>query len=327
MSPKTKHKRVVAIGDLNASLATLQNILRGLRLVNRQGEWTARNTHLVQLGDIFNRGGGARAALEWLLRLQKEAPLRGSEVTILLANHEVMTAMGVEAYCSEEEYLSFATAAQRRAWPGKVQRAMRTIYQDYPKGGPILPLNPRVAAWRAVNAPGQFAMRRALGPRGRLGRAIRRLPVAVQIGDTVFSHSALTPRWAKLGIDGLNEAAQELWDEAPSFYNDLPAKSMFRDEHGPLWNRALVAGNWTKVHQQLSFSLKKLGARRMVVGHTMTRHLKGGTDGVILSRHRGRVVCIDVGLGRQMPGPCTALLIENGQGFEWTPNSKRVLWG
>lgn len=319
-------KRVVAIGDLNASLEALQNILRGLHLVNRKGEWTARNTHLVQLGDIFNRGGGARAALEWLLRLKKEAPLRGSEVTVMLANHEVLTAMGGEAYCSEEEYLSFATAAQRHAWPGKVQKATRAIYQDHPKGGPILPLSPRVAVWRALNAPGQSAMRRALGPRGRLGKAIRRLPVALQIGDTVFSHSALTPRWARLGIDGLNEAALQLWKEAPNFYNDLPKKSMFRDEHGPLWNRDLVVGSSAKVRQQLGSSLKRLGARRMVVGHTMTRHLKGGADGVILSRHRGRIVCIDVGLGRGTPGPCTALLIEDGQGFEWTPDSKRALW-
>jgi hypothetical protein len=316
--------RVIAIGDLNASVEALQKILRGLRVINKQGAWIARNTHLVQLGDIFNRGGGARAALELLLRLQKEAPTRGSQVTILLANHEVMTAMGNEAYCGEEEYLPFATDAQRRAWPRKVQAAMRKLYREHEEGGPILPLAPRVDAWKALNAPGRLAMRRMLGPRGKLGRAIRKFPVVLKLGDTLFSHSALTPKWARLGIEGLNEEALREWHEAPAFYGDLPKQSVLCHNQGPLWNRTLLVKESAKTRQQLSSSLKLLEAKRMVVGHTMTRAL-GGKDGRIHTVQRGRIVCIDVALGRN-PDSCAALVIDDKGGHEWTPKSRRKLW-
>jgi hypothetical protein len=322
----TAPARVVAIGDLNGSLETLLRILRGLRLVGRDDRWLARNTHLVQVGDLFNRGGGGRAALELLLALQKQAPDRKSRVSVLLGNHEVMTALGNEAYCTVEEYMSFATPAQRRAWPAKVNKAMRRIYGEHDVGGPIRPLAPRVEVWKIENAPGQAAMRRSLGAGGRLGRSLRKLPIVLKIGDSVFSHAPLTPRWARMGITGLNEATSLAWNAAPSFYRDLPRRGILSDTNGPLWNRRLVKSTSAQTRQQLAGSLRHLGAKRMIVGHTMTRHIKGGKDGVIKLRQRGRVVCIDVGLGRGNPGPSTALLIEDGAGYEWTPNQTRQLW-
>jgi len=323
---QTGAQRVVAIGDLNGSHETLLAILRGLRLIGREEQWVARNTHLIQLGDLFNRGGGAKPAIELLLQLQKDAPARKSKVSVILGNHEVMTALGNEAYCSVDEYLSFATETQRRAWPAKVHKAMRQIYRDHPRGGPILPLHPRLDAWKINNVPGREAMRRALGPRGRLGRSLRKLPVALMVGQSVFSHAPLTPRWARLGIDGLNAEAQEAFRDAPSFYRDLPKGSILESANGPLWNRSLVKSKSTRSRQQLQRSLDLLGARRMIVGHTMTRHIKGGKDGIIKLCQRGKVVCIDVGLGRGRPRPRTALLIEDGAGYEWTPNGTRRLW-
>ena len=64
-----------------------------------------------------------------------------------------------------------------------------------------------------------------------------------------------------------------------------------------------------------------LAATRMVVGHTMTSHL-GGKNGRILTRQRGRIVCIDVGLGRD-PASCAALIIDAKGGQEWTPKGRR----
>jgi len=319
--------RVVAIGDLNGSVEALLRVLRGLKLVTRDDNWRARNTHLIQVGDMFNRGGSARACFELLLKLQEQATAKGSRVTILLGNHEVMTALGNEAYCSVDEYLSFATAAQRKAWPGKVAKAMGRIYRDHPPGGPISPLTPRVEAWKAKNAPGQTAMRKALGPRGKLGRAMRKLPIAVVAQDCVFSHAPLTPRWAKLGIDGLAEACARAWEDGPSFYSDLPKRGLFYDTHGPQWNRRMVVSETRATKRQLASSLQHLGVSRMAVGHTMTKNIPGGIDGSIALRHKGAMVCIDVGLGRGTPGPCTALLIDDGAGSEWTPTQTRRLWG
>ena len=318
---------MVAIGDLNGSVEALLRVLRGLKLVTRDDNWRARGTHLIQVGDMFNRGGTGRDCFELLLKLQKQATAKASRVSILLGNHEVMTALGNEAYCSVEEYLSFATEAQRKAWPGRVTKATRRIYRDHPPGGPVSPLAPRVEAWKAINAPGQAAMRRALGPRGKLGLAMRKLPIAVIAQDCVFSHAPLSPRWARLGIDGLGEACARAWDEGPSFYSDLPKNGIFYDTNGPHWNRRLVKSETQATRRQVASSLKHLGVSRMAVGHTMTKNIPGGVDGSILLRHGGSIACIDVGLGLGNPGPCAALVIDDGVGSEWTPAHTRRLWG
>src|SRR5262245_23484081 len=181
-----------------------------------RGRWVGGRAELVQVGDLFNRGGGARRAFELLLRLRSEAAAAGGRVTILLGNHEVMIALRNEAYCTEDEYLSFATTRERRAWPVRVRRALRRILRDHPPRGPIPPLGPRLDAWKVLHAPGRASMRRALGPRGRLGRAIRALPIAYGVAGVVFVHAGLLPAWARHGVDGLNEAARRQWEIATS---------------------------------------------------------------------------------------------------------------
>src|SRR6187402_717141 len=107
---QTRGSRLVAIGDLNAAYDALVDILRGTGLVDQRLSWAGGQAELVQLGDLFNRGEGAVVALRLLLRLQRQAKRVGGKVTILLGNHEVMTALGHEGYCTEGEYLSFASA-------------------------------------------------------------------------------------------------------------------------------------------------------------------------------------------------------------------------
>ena len=318
--------RLVAIGDVHGAFEILFEILRGLQLVDRRQKWIGKSTHLIQLGDLFNRGGGARDAIGLLQDLQRQAPACQGRVTVLLRNHEVMTSLRNEAYCTVEEYLAFATQKEQRAWPQRVKRAAQDILRGHPPGGPILPLHPRLANWMVENVPGKSNLRRTLRPRGQIGRAIRQFPIAVVDHNCVFVHAPITPRCARLGVDGLNGAARKAWKEAPEFYRDLPQKGIFNDKNGPLWNRALIERDTAKTRRQLERALFHLGARRMIVGHHFTGRIPGGTMGRIASRHQGRLVCIDVGLGRIAPSPRTALVIEDGVAIEWTPAASRVLW-
>src|SRR5690242_9412162 len=70
---KSDEPRVVAIGDLNGAYEPLFEILKSTSVVDRRGRWKGGNTHVVQLGDIFNRGSHARQAFEWLLDLRQAA--------------------------------------------------------------------------------------------------------------------------------------------------------------------------------------------------------------------------------------------------------------
>lgn len=315
--------RIVVIGDLNGADDALVSILRGTGLVDGRTRWAGGKSELVQVGDIFNRGSGAKHALEILQRLRREARAAGGRVTALLGNHEVMTALGNEAYCTEGEYLSFATERERETWPEKAQRALRRIFRDHGPRGPITPIGPRVEAWKAMNVPGRTAMRRALAPGAQLGRVLRNMPIAHLSGGAVFVHAGLLPSWARLGIDGLNRVAKEAWRDAPRFYRRLPRGSLFRNPEGPLWNRSLVGSHDPA---PLVRSLELLGARRMVVGHTETENLPGGSPGRILTRFDHRLVCVDVGLRSGESATRAALIIEGGVGLEWTQVGTRTLW-
>lgn len=315
--------RLVAVGDLNGSDEALVDILRGTGLIDRHAHWKGGRSELVQLGDLFNRGRSARAAMNRLLSLQREAARAGGKVTVLLGNHEAMVALRHEAYCTEHEYLSFATPRERRVWPGRVRRAMRRLLRDHPKRGPILPIEPRLEAWKVLNVPGREALRRAVGPRGRIGRAIRRLPVAYQAGDVVFVHAGLLPNWAELGVEGLNKRARDDWKKAKRFIRNLPRESMFIATDGPLWDRQLAYGE-PGAASALRRSLRTLGVARMVIGHTQTGSVRGGSAGTIHLRFGGRLVLADVGLGDEAPR--AALVITAGTGTEWTPDGCRTLW-
>ena len=319
-------QRIVCVGDLNGSFEALQVVLRGTGLTDPRDRWTGGSDHLVQMGDIFNRGSGGRASLELLLRLRHEARAMDGAVTVILGNHEVMTALGNEAYCTVGEYLSFATAAERNAWPDRVRRAFRRIYDDYPPSGPVPPFAPRLDAWMVENAPGRAAMRRALGPNGRLGRYLRAMPIAALIDDAVFVHGGLTPVWARLGVEGLNRAACEAWLKAPAFWGDLSSRSILRASSSPIATRELAMGEGPEVEATLAKSLELLGARRMIVGHTITRRAPGGRSGHVLARFDGRLVLVDVGMREDPLSPRTVLIMEGERGYEWTPGGTTLLW-
>jgi hypothetical protein len=248
----------------------------------------------------------------------------GGKVTVLLGNHEVMSALGHEGYCTEGEYLSFASARERRAWPKRVTRAFKRLVRQRPKGI-LLPIEPRLEAWKVEHVPGRAALRKELGPRGKLGRALRALPLTYQTRGCVFVHAGLLPDWAKLGADGLNELARNTWAQASKGLWSLPKKSLFRNPTGPLWDRSLVRGG-AKARANLKSTLEQLGAARMIVGHTQTSSLAGGAAGRVLVREGGRLIGVDVGLKSGATTPRTALILDGARGLEWTPEKTRVLW-
>jgi hypothetical protein len=317
--------RIVVVGDLNGAHETLVEILRGTGLVNRRLSWTGGKDELVQVGDLFNRGGGAVRALRLLLKLQRQARRVGGRVTVLLGNHEVMTALRHEGYCTEDEYLSFASAAERRAWPENVRRAMLRLLRQRPRGI-LLPIEPRLEAWKIEHVPGRVELRRALGPRGGLGKALRALPVTYRSGDSLFVHAGLLPHWAELGAEGLQARARKDWVAARGKLWRLSKRdSLFRSVDGPLWDRSLVRGG-AKARAHLKRTLELFGVKRMVVGHTQTASLPRGRRGRILVLEHGRLIGVDVGLSEDQYAPKAALIIDGKRGLEWTPSATRVLW-
>jgi hypothetical protein len=141
----------------------------------------------------------------------------------------------------------------------------------------------------------------------------------------LFVHAGLLPAWAKLGLEGLDQAARQDWAAGGRGLWTLPKTSLFRSSSGPLWDRSLVRGG-AQARRALTQSLALLGAERMIVGHTQTASLAGGREGRIHVQAAGRLVSVDVGLASGPGAPRAALVIEGGAGYEWTPLGTRLLW-
>jgi hypothetical protein len=58
--------RIIAIGDVHGDLASLVGCLRIARLIDGSENWSGGVTHLVQLGDVVDRGEGERECIDLL---------------------------------------------------------------------------------------------------------------------------------------------------------------------------------------------------------------------------------------------------------------------
>jgi hypothetical protein len=128
------------------------------------------------------------------------------------------------------------------------------------------------------------------GPDSEQGRWLRSLPVMVRLGDVLFTHGGISPRFAATFPDlgAVNAAARE----------GLPTvKATLLGGEGPLWYRGLIPGfakGAPPTPEEIDAALRTYGARTLVVGHTTRDH--------VTALHGGRVYAIDSGIDEGRPG-------------------------
>src|SRR3974390_863887 len=76
--------RVVAVGDIHGDFKAFTEVLRSAGIIDTKGRWTGGATHLVQNGDILDRGSESRKVMDLLMSLEKEAAKAGGEVHALI---------------------------------------------------------------------------------------------------------------------------------------------------------------------------------------------------------------------------------------------------
>lgn len=99
--------RVIAVGDVHGDLDQFTSILSAAGLVDSEMNWIGGKTHLVQVGDVLDRGPDSRAIMDLIMKLEEEAPLQGGYVHFLLGNHEIMLMKTDLRYVHEGEILSY----------------------------------------------------------------------------------------------------------------------------------------------------------------------------------------------------------------------------
>ena len=283
-------ERIVAIGDVHGAYDNLVAILQTAGLIDEKLRWIGGKTHLVQNGDIVDRGPESRKAMDLLMKLQKPAEKAGGKVHVLIGNHEAMNIVGILALVSDEEYKAFADKDSRKVRERRFDVYFDDLRKNARSAGESLP-NEKTE-WKKFRADyplGWFEHRKAFSSRGRYGRWILENPVAIKINDTVFSHGDWSAEFSEIGIAEVNRRIRdELADKTP-----VEEGLTFRPK-SPLQNRGLASVPLNRRAQddvlpEVERVLENLGAKRMVVGHTLTA-------GVVEPRYGGKLYSIDTGM-------------------------------
>ena len=293
--------RVVAVGDVPGSYDAVTTILRFAGVVDDKARWAGGKAHLVQTGDLLDRGKDARKVLDLLMRLEGEARKAGGRVHALLGNHEVMNMLGDLRYLNAEEYEAFRTPDSE----GLRERFVRSVTERAKARAKDAGEPFDEAAYRAKileQAPLGFVERtQALSAEGRYGKWLRERPVVTKVNDVVFVHGGLTPEVAALGCEEINKRVKQELTRDLEQTLQAPLATLAAGENGPLWYRGLSKDDESILAPQVEQTLKSLGARAIVVGHSVTG------SGRIQARFGGRVVGIDVGMGDVYGGNLAAL--------------------
>lgn len=70
-------ERVVAVGDVHGDFGQFTAVLRDAGLIDQRDRWSGGKAHLVQVGDVPDRGPDTRKIMDFLMRLEGQARKAG----------------------------------------------------------------------------------------------------------------------------------------------------------------------------------------------------------------------------------------------------------
>ena len=288
--------RIVAVGDVHGDFAQFVSILRQAGVIDDHNRWHGGRTHLVQTGDILDRGAESRKVMELLIALAPQAARAGGRVHALIGNHEAMNILGDLRYVVPGEYAAFAD--------GKSAQLRDRVFKVM--GDPALQKDTAYRRqWNEQHPLGWVEHRFAFEGNGRYGTWIREHNAVIRIGDYLFLHGGISPKYVDTPLADLNAGVRKaLTPEAASSPDNIAGDSL-----GPLWYRGLAQGDEAPLAAHVDSVLARFGVKHVVIGHTVTA-------GTVIPRYDGKVITIDVGLSSAYGGPPAALIIE--QGVPWT---------
>ncbi len=264
--------RIVALGDLHGDLPATREALRLGGAIDESDHWIGGELIVVQTGDQLDRGDDEQEILELLARLQIEATAAGGALHLLNGNHELMNTRLDFRYITAGGFVDFQDAVEIGE-PDSLVLAHEPDQQA------------RVAAFR---------------PGGPYAKMLAERPVVLIIDDNVFVHGGVLPMHLEYGLDRINEEVRDWFlglGEPPDFIHT---------RNSPTWTRKYSDEVEADDCLQLAEVLNRLGAARMIVGHTVQ-------DNGIGSFCDDRVWCIDAGMSEYYGSHIEVLEIEDDQ--------------
>jgi hypothetical protein len=277
-------ERVIAIGDLHGDYERYFDVMRSAGLIDKKGRWSGGETHLVQTGDIPDRGPDTRKIIDHLVKLSRQAEKKGGYIHLLIGNHEAMNVVGDLRYVTREEFQAFTGRNSERLQDLQWQRQldwMKVNVLDFDS----MDIEAYRAEWQEKVPLGWVEHRMAWSMTGEYGQYVSGNKVAVMVNDSIFLHGGISRDYCKLSLATMTGHAMEAMENY-----DPQVTTIIDDPMGPLWYRGYAREPESEVYTQtLDNILERYGAKRIVVGHSPT-------FGVIWPRFDGRVILNDTGI-------------------------------
>jgi hypothetical protein len=323
-------EKIIGVGDLHGDFKNFVIILKATKVVDEKLHWIGGKTHLVQTGDIMDRGPDAKKIFDLLIKLEKEAEKAGGKVHMLIGNHEEMNITGIAfdyiGYITVEQFVSFLPNKYREKKEKEFrEKAANKASTDI---GSIKLLNTNLREyWKDIIANNEQARKTYINHfNEEYGKWILEHNSVIKINDIIFVHGGISEEYSTWKLDDINNLLRnelnyfrKMHKSSQYLETTLQPKIVY-NRSGPLWYRGLALEDEKIYKDEVSRILHNLSAHYMVIAHSVvsTKVISADT----LSRFQGRIWTIDTGISDIYGGNLSALIIEHGKFTTWSENNE-----
>jgi hypothetical protein len=325
-------EKIVAVGDIHGDYKAFIKILKGTELIDKKQHWIGGKIHLVQIGDVLDRGDYAKEIFDLLMKLEKEAEEAGGKVHMLIGNHEELNITGLVLNREEittRQFVSFLPDGYRE----KQTRKFRKILGENPTKETGLDSsldNDLMPFWKKMinelrTERRHPARREYIRNFNKIyGKWILQQNAVIKINNIIFVHGGISERFSKWELNKINNRLRkELEDlRRAAMHDTLPRipdyqRQIVYEPDGPYWYRGFATNDQNDFKENVDRILNNLKAEYMVIAHT-PRVVKTKED---MQLFQGRIWIIDTGISelyrKQMGGCLSALIIDKGKFDVW----------
>ncbi len=324
-------EKIIAVGDIHGDYDNFVKILKKAELVDDMLKWSGGKTHLVQTGDVMDRGDNTREVFDLLMRLQKEAAEAGGKVHVLLGNHEEMNITGIvfrqPRYVSPKQFASFLPDDFRQKKENGFRKQLHNFSEIEANSDPTLLDSYFETKWEKLMQDKNLQKLYVDTFNRDYGRWLIEQNIAIKINDIIFVHGGISERYSEWPLQRINEVLLEELDVYRIAYkrgiNPKKRREILYMPDSPLWNRDLALKDEQSYGKIVDKILKNLGAKYMIIAHTPSGSpvIPETEKDEILFRTRfdKKIWMIDTGISDFYYGILSYLSIENGEFFmtEW----------
>ena len=239
------------VGDVHGRYDELINLLQKSKVLNKNLDWIAGKSHLVFLGDLFDRGNDVTKVLWFIYELEQKAELAGGKIHLVLGNHEIMTMTKDLRYISAKE--STIAGVYR----------IKYDYMFHPKKSFL-------GKWLSSKSSVLKIDKNLLAHGGVVDLGTNSIPEFNQKVQTYMQD----PMFLEIMQDYPDSTKYN-----PQAWRDM--NYFFYNENSPFWYRGYV--NYDTLGPQLNSMLKKYKSKVHIVAHTPLETITQKYEGKLLT--------------------------------------------